>query len=108
MYALTGVHAGPLWARGLNQNAHSHTCEPAVTVEANSMSNVVRVVDPSNFQSEISCGGALPTKENTVAPSTPGGFPRRSESCDRSLTLSVRPMAETTSNTGDSSGGLIG
>src|SRR3954453_21423398 len=106
-YALIGVHAGPLALRGLNQNAVSHTWLPAATVGGNSMSNIVRVVEPSNFHCEMSAGGAEPTKLNTVAPSTPSGLPRRSESMLRSLTLSPRPRADTTSITGDSVGGLI-
>ena len=46
MYALIGVQAGPLWLRGLNQNAVSYTCEPAGTLGANSTSKLVRVVEP--------------------------------------------------------------
>src|SRR5690349_4439885 len=108
MYALTGVHAGPLWLRGLNQNAVSHTCEPAATVEGNSTSKLVRVVDPSKVQAEMSAGGAAPTKLNRLAPCTPSGLPRRSLPTLRRFTLIVRPIAVTISSTGASVGGLIG
>jgi hypothetical protein len=56
-FAPTGSHAGPLWARGLNQNAVSHTFAPGAVPGSNATSKVVRVVFPSNFQSAMAAGG---------------------------------------------------
>lgn len=108
MYALTGVHAGPLCERGLNQNAVKRTCDPAGVAESITTSTRVRVVDPSNFQRDKSAGGVAPTKLNNDAPFTPAGFEARSNPIACRRTFSVRPCAATISNTGDSVGGLIG
>src|SRR4051812_21394759 len=73
----TGGHAGPLSPRGLNQNAVTHTLAPGATVAGKMISILVRVMLPSNFQPTSVDGATSPTKLNTLAPSTPGGLPRR-------------------------------
>src|SRR5687768_10687626 len=106
MLVPTAVAAGPLWARGLNQNAVNHTLAPGGTLPGKATVNFVSVVLPSNFHAAGSVGAAAPTKLKTLAPSTPSGFPLRvglAASCRRRRT--VFPTAETMSIPGASAGG---
>src|SRR4051812_46680689 len=75
-WVLTGVAAGPFAARGLNQNAVSHTFAPGSTEAGKTTFTRVRVMLPSNFQAASVVGASSPTKLNTAAPSTPGGLAR--------------------------------
>ena len=61
MFTPTGVHAGPLSARGLNQNAVIQTFAPGATVLGNAISTVVRVILPSNLYTAGSVGASSPT-----------------------------------------------
>src|SRR5688572_21658300 len=75
-FVLMGVLAYPLFIRGLNQNAHSHTFAPGVMPGSKATSTTVRVVLPWNVHADVSAGGVAPTNEKIAAPATPGGFPR--------------------------------
>ena len=102
-----GVQAGPLWLRGLNQKAHSQTL-PAGTVGANSMSAIVREVDPSKVQSAGSAGGDRPDETEEAGAADPGRLAPAGGVGALSFSRSRRPITETISTTGGSSGGLIG
>src|SRR5437899_2337453 len=109
MFVQTGVAAGPLKLRGLNQNAVNHTLAPGETVPGKTMLTTVRVVCPSNFQPASVVGASSPTKLKTLAPATPSGLPRRvglAGSCRRIFT--VFPLTETISMSGEPAGAGIG
>src|SRR5690606_3817944 len=76
----TGVAAGPDCARGLNQNAVIQILVPGSTDSGMMNVYLVRVVLPTNSQPLGPGGGFSPTARSTVAPATPSGLPRVSES----------------------------